>query len=197
MNTTNFTESDFDELEQILLSDYTPDSCMDIVTLEGFLTALIIGPVTVLPSKWLPFIWSGSTVTKKKLKFETEEELQRFFNLIMGLYNDIIHHFSESPDDFEPTFYERKVKGKTYTIVDEWCDGFLKGIKITGKAWQPLIKKRPDLLRPIKLFATREGWKKLEEAEDEEAMHEEWSVKIAPAVREIYKFWLPYRRRGS
>lgn len=75
-------------------------------------------------------------------------------------------------------------------------DGFLKGIKVSGKAWQPLIKKRPDLLRPIKLFATHEGWKELEEAEDEEAMHAEWSVKIAPAVREIYKFWLFYRKEA-
>lgn len=157
---------------------------------------MAIGPVTVLPSKWLSYIWSGSTVTKKKLRFESEEELQRFLTLIFEFYNDINLNISEYTDEFEPTFYERTVKGKTYTIVDEWCDGFLRGVKIAGKSWQPLAKKLPDRLRPIKLFATRKGWQELEEAKDHEAMHEEWSAKIAPAVKEIYKFWLSYRKEG-
>ena len=37
----------------------TPDECMDIVTLEGFLSALAIGPELVPPSVWLPLVWGG------------------------------------------------------------------------------------------------------------------------------------------
>ncbi len=32
------------ELDAFLMSDATPDECMDIVTLDGFLSALAIGP---------------------------------------------------------------------------------------------------------------------------------------------------------
>jgi hypothetical protein len=45
----------------------------------------------------------------------------------------------------------------------------------------------------MELFGTRTGWRKLEEA-GEAVMHSTWSVRIAPAVREIYAHWLPYRR---
>jgi hypothetical protein len=35
------------ELDAFLMSDATPDECMDIVTLDGFLSALAIGPELV------------------------------------------------------------------------------------------------------------------------------------------------------
>jgi hypothetical protein len=53
--------------------------------------------------------------------------------------------------------------------------------------------RRPELLKPMELFGTRAGWRKLE-AGGEAAMHATWSVRIAPAVREIYAYWLPYHR---
>jgi uncharacterized protein len=31
----------------------------DIVELEGFLTAIVIGPNTLLPTLWLPKVWGG------------------------------------------------------------------------------------------------------------------------------------------
>ena len=36
-------ESEFGELDELLLSDDVPEACMDVVTLEGFLTAIAIG----------------------------------------------------------------------------------------------------------------------------------------------------------
>jgi uncharacterized protein len=33
------------------------DTSMDFATLEGFLTAIAIGPRMVRPSDWLPCIW--------------------------------------------------------------------------------------------------------------------------------------------
>jgi hypothetical protein len=42
------------ELDAFLMSDATPDDCMDIVTLDGLLTAFVIGPELVPPSVWLP-----------------------------------------------------------------------------------------------------------------------------------------------
>ena len=42
------------ELHAFLMSDATPDECMGIVTLDGFLSALAIGPELVPPSVWLP-----------------------------------------------------------------------------------------------------------------------------------------------
>ena len=45
------SDDEYGELDDCLLSDELPEGCMDAVTLEGFLTAIAIGPVTVTPDQ--------------------------------------------------------------------------------------------------------------------------------------------------
>jgi uncharacterized protein len=111
----------------------------------------------------------------------------------MGFYNDIALQFDHAPDRFKPTFYESKVGAKRIQVVDEWCMGFLKGMRLDAVAWIPLRQQRPDLLKSLLLFGTRAGWSELK-AGDEEKMHGRWRKKIAPAVRQIHAFWAPHRR---
>jgi Uncharacterised protein family (UPF0149) len=80
----------------------------------------------------------------------------------MGFYNSIVADFEATPSKFAPTFYESKEKGKRVFIVDEWCVGFIKGMRMDATGWTPLKRERPDLLRPIKLFGTRGGWHECE-----------------------------------
>jgi uncharacterized protein len=116
--------------------------------------------------------------------------------LIMRLYNSVIMIFEIAPDEFSPTFYTHEVEGKAYTIVDEWCSGFLQGIALAGDAWQPLLDEKPGILRRFQLFATPEGWAELDAAPDEAVMHAEWSRKIVSTVRAIHAYRLP-NREGS
>lgn len=160
----------------------------DIVTLEGFLTAIVIGPNAISPLLWLPKVWGGRTP-----KFRDLDELNRFTALVMAYHNDIAAAFQSSPAQFLPTFYESKVGRRTILVVDEWCEGFMKGLRLDAKSWKPLERDRPELLKPIRLFGTRAGWRELK-AGGEVAMHATWSVKVAPAVRDIYSYWLPFRR---
>jgi uncharacterized protein len=53
------TDDEFGELDDLLLSDDPSEECMLAVTLEGFLTAIAIGPVTVTPEQWLPRVFGG------------------------------------------------------------------------------------------------------------------------------------------
>lgn len=46
------SEDEFEELNDLLLSDDLPEACMVAVTLEGFLKAISIGSVTVTPRHW-------------------------------------------------------------------------------------------------------------------------------------------------
>ncbi|MFZ4802085.1 MAG: UPF0149 family protein, partial [Chlorobium sp.] len=70
------TAHELDELQDFLLSDAVPQRAMLLDTLDGFFTALVIGPGTVLPSTWLPFVWDMSG-RKEEPKFETLEQAQR------------------------------------------------------------------------------------------------------------------------
>ena len=161
-------------------------------TLEGFLTAIAIGPVTVTPEQWLRRVFGGDREGPLP-ELPAIKVFKRVVNLILRLYNSVIMIFEIVPEKFSPTLYSHEVKGKTYTIVDEWCSGFLQGIALTGDAWQPLLDEKHSILRPFQLFATPEGWAELDAAVDEEAMHAQWSSKIAPTVRAIHAYWLPYR----
>jgi uncharacterized protein len=159
----------------------------DISTLEGFLTALVIGPNTVSPSVWMPKVWGTANP-----KFKSQDELNLFTALVMSYFNDLVEWFEQEPENFEPSFYEREVRGKTILVVDEWCFGFLKGMRLDRDGWKPLVNERPDLLKPLQLFGTPSGWRELE-AGGEVKMHALWSPRIAPAVREIHRYWLPHR----
>ena len=115
------TEDDYDELADWL--EHRRIGITDIVELEGFLTALVIGPNAVSPIVWLPKVWGG-----RKPKFTDLAEMNRFVALVMGLFNDIVFCFEQAPQEFQPNFYESKVKGRRIIIVDEWCWGFLERI---------------------------------------------------------------------
>jgi uncharacterized protein len=189
-------EGEFGELDDLLLSDDLPEACMDVVTLEGFLTAIVIGPVTMTPEHWLPRVF-GSDAEDPMPEPPSVKVFKSVVNLIMRLYNSVIMIFDIAPDEFRPTFYTHEVEAKTYTIVDEWCSGFLQGIALAGDAWQPLLDEKPGILRPFQLFATPEGWTELDAAVDEAVMHAEWSSKIEPTVRAIHAYWLPYREGSA
>jgi uncharacterized protein len=182
----DFSEENFQALSEWLIR--RGKGIFDIVELDGFLTAIVIGPNTLSPLKWLPKVGGG-----KVPKFKDLEEMNRFIALVMGYYNSIVTIFESEPGQFEPTFYERKVGGKTVVIVDEWCCGFLKGMRLDSPGWKPLKRRRPELLRPLELFGTRAGWRELKAGGDART-HATWSPRIAPAVREIYAFCLPHRQ---
>ena len=48
---------DLELLDAFLLSDRAPDNGMGLSDLDGFLSGLVVGPETILPSEWLPYVW--------------------------------------------------------------------------------------------------------------------------------------------
>ena len=112
------SDSEFGELDDLLLSDDLSEECMDAITLERFLTAIAIGPVTVSPEQLLPKVF-GSGPEDPMPEIPSIKIFERVINLIMRFYNSVLMIFEIGPEKFSPTFYIREVEGKTYTIVDE------------------------------------------------------------------------------
>lgn len=46
----SLSDIEIDELAEFLIYDETSKECMDISTLDGFLTGRVIGPETIMPS---------------------------------------------------------------------------------------------------------------------------------------------------
>jgi len=72
--------------------------------------------------------------------------------------------------DFEPVFLERAGAGVAVMIVDEWCEGYVRGMALAAQEWQRAGEEMAVLLSPI--------------------------LAIAPHAREIYRYWLSRRAEG-
>jgi len=57
--------------------------------------------------------------------------------------NDIAVTLTQFPQYYEPLFLERDHKGRTVSIVDEWCCGYVKGIALDPSGWKPFIEEHP------------------------------------------------------
>ncbi len=189
------TDEEIRELDEFLASESVPKDTMGVSMLDGFLTGIAVHPDVIMPSEWLPHVWGGG----EQAVFEDQKEAGRIFGLFMRHLNDILSALRDDPDRFEPLFYEREVEGKTYTIVDDWCAGFMQAVnKVRPKSWEPMQEEGEGVawLLPMEMFASDKGWGILESAEDQEKAHEEWASKIVPAVRAINDFWTEHRRKA-
>ncbi len=75
---------------------------MDAVTLEGFLTAIAIGPVTVNPEQWLPHVF-GSGPNNTMPEFPAIKRFELVVKFIMRFYSSAIMIFEIAPEKFSPS----------------------------------------------------------------------------------------------
>ena len=58
-HTSGAGSPDLNLLEGWLTSDRAHEDAMELSELDGFLTAIAIGPELIMPSEWLPVVWGG------------------------------------------------------------------------------------------------------------------------------------------
>lgn len=127
------SEEELCELDDALLNRFDEDSeplpgdegIIDVSELDGLLTAVVSSPVMIMPSLWFPAVWGDYPPV-----FESDAEVERVFSLMIRHMNGIAATLMNSPDAFEPLFYYREVDGKEVTVVDEWCEGSMRGIEL-------------------------------------------------------------------
>jgi len=196
----NLSEAEIEHLNQFLLDripedaddEYTEDTdegILDISELDGFFTAIVSSPVMIPPSQWLPAVWG-----EYEPVWESEKEFEGIFTLLMRHMNGIAATLMEQPEDFEALFLERVVKGKTYTIVDEWCHGYLRGVALAAAQWDSAGQEMATLLTPIRAFTGETKWRG---HDFDESDKENIRQAIEPNVREIHAYWLMRRSENT
>lgn len=184
------SDGELDELDKFLLSDAVTDEAMDISMLDGFLTALAIGPNTLPPRQWMPIIWGGP------MTWDNENVAKRMMSLVFRHANDILFTLRSHPNEFEPLLYEGEQKGRQVPIIDEWCSGFVKGMALDEAAWRPLMEsdEGDDMLFPILLYGTEAGWEQLQDDPALAARHDKFAASLGDCVMAIMDWWLPVRK---
>lgn len=179
---------EYDELESFLLSLEYDEAVLNMSEFDGFVTAIISAPETIPPTEWLQLVWGGD---RNSPALESPEDFERLVGLMMRHYNTTAITLLEDPDSFEPWFMENRVEGKTYLVVDDWCIGYMKGVMLRPERWQQAEPDLFEILSPIPLFTSDEGWDLLDQLADK---HVEYlQNQVAPAARAAHAYWLGNR----
>lgn len=190
---TPLSETELDELDDFLMSNATGEDAMDLSMLDGFLTALAIGPHTVPADEWLPMVWG------RPVRWPGTAVAEHMTGLVLRHANHLSDHLRHEPDLFEPMLLEREVDGKAIPIIDEWCTGFMKGIELDAASWQFFreTEEGTELLHPFWLYGTEAGWDELAADPELAARHNEHAAALGENVIAILQWWLPVRMQGA
>jgi len=178
-----------DRIDEEDATEERDEGIWDVAELDGFFTAIVSGPTSIQPSQWLPAVWGDFEPV-----WDSEEAFKKILMLLMRHMNGIATALMENPEYFEPMFQERVIEGKTYTVVDEWCEGFRRGMMLAPDRWYTEGPEMTILLAPIMAFTSETKWSGHDFSGDE---CENIQKAIAPNVREIHAYWLARREKAG
>jgi uncharacterized protein len=185
MNDLNqaLSAEELDELGDFLSLPDMEDRSMDLSMLEGFLTAVIIGPHVVMPSQWLSWVWDAEE-GREEAVFSGLNQANRIMGLLMRFQNGIAHDFMTDPAAFEPMFWREARWGAA-----EWCEGFLLGTQFHSEAWAGLWLLQPTWATPFLRLGTDDGMR----ITVKEGVADRWMRAVAPTLGDIHAYWQAQR----
>lgn len=124
-----------------LLQQLPADAVMSLDGLDGYLTALLVGPPALLAgwptAQWLPAIWGGDDETGAAEAAPFASKRQRKTTVVMVLRH--LRHLSEqlhhAPDTWEPIFSVAEQGAREWVDARDWCTGFLQAVDLAPAAW--------------------------------------------------------------
>jgi uncharacterized protein len=188
MNDQPITDEDLDFIDSIFEKYATDNSIVSVSELDGFLTAIVSGPDMIMPSEWLPEIWGGA---EHMPNWESEDEVTRFIQIVMGIMNDNAEVLAEQPEDFQALVLVDMQQDKPVDVVSLWCCGYVRGVSMCGQTWTSLPEDLQAQLSCIALFGSEEGEEIIGDFADQEV--EALKQEIEPAARALHAYWLAKR----
>ena len=183
----SLSDAEIDELDAFLADEALEETSMDVSTLEGFLTAIVIGPRPVLPSQWLPWVWDMYEA-EASAEFVNEEQANRIMSFIMRHYNSVIRTFMDDPASFEPIFWRGDQWGAA-----EWSEGFVLGFQFNDEAWSALAIEHSTWFEPFFRLGTEEGI----EITSKEGSAGQWMDEIESSLVKVHAYWNEKRSSQS
>jgi uncharacterized protein len=139
---TPLTEEELSGLDD-LLTNLPADGSMTLDGMDGYLTALLVGPTPLASLKtadWLPLIWGGDA-EPAPAPFVSNQKRKRTTVLVLRHLRSIAAALSGPPDAWEPVFSVAEVpgtQGEELADATDWCLGFLAAMDLAPEAWTPL-----------------------------------------------------------
>ncbi len=153
---TPLTEEELSTLDD-LLTTLPTDGSMTLDGMDGYLTALLVGPPLfdkIAPADWIPAIWGGDLAPGTPAPFASNQKRKRTTVLVLRHLRSIAAALETAPDTWEPVFSVAEAPGsdgEELADATDWCMGFLAATDLAPAAWAPLFAD-PELgpaLAPI------------------------------------------------
>lgn len=166
---------DLGALDDFLASDRTPEECMQLSELDGFLAGVAIGPRLIMPSAWLPFVWRSDEPA-----FEDLRQANEMLGVIMRRYNEIIRLADAGPGAYQPVLAFDEAGA---ACPSDWAVGFIQAMGLCQDDWEPLATDpvAGSLIEPIMLIASTTDMANLHLDEDERLPDSEMDLLMAEA----------------
>lgn len=190
------SDDEIDELDRILMDQPGDLAPMSVSMLDGFLTAVVAGPNTIMPSMWMPWVWDVEEGVLRP-NFRTERAAQRFYELVFRHMNSIAAELMEAPEDFEPLLLENPNDGDPIPVLDDWCMGFMKGLVLDIEGWTSLTSSHAEWFTVLRLYGTEDGWEILQEHSNDLEQHFRYADQLPEDVKNICRYWLQRRGKGA
>ena len=141
---TPLAEDELAGLESLL--DALPvDGAMTLDGLDGYLTALLVGPPlwrTLATGEWLPAVWGGDPEPGTAAPFASNQKKKRTTVLVLRHLRSIAATLATAPLGWEPIFSVAELPGadgRELADAGDWCLGFLAATDLAPQAWAPLF----------------------------------------------------------
>lgn len=163
---------------------------MLIEDLDGFLTGVIVCPDMILPSRWMPHIWSQNGSEDHAPVFENMAQVQLITDLIMDHYNGIAKSLLPGPAAYEPVF---TVDTHNDDVLWElWAEGFARAMTLSPASWFTIVESGDtDAVTALSglrsLIAIATGESKLSKTEQDRLTAE--APDLIPEWVEILSYW--------
>jgi uncharacterized protein len=95
------SDEEYLRLKDSLVSAVAAGEGMLLSQLDGFLTAIAIGPEEIPPEEWLPRIWLG-----RSPRWASPAEAEDIYALIFRRYDEIRDTVAEGISRFTPVFWK-------------------------------------------------------------------------------------------
>jgi uncharacterized protein len=162
----------------------------DLSGLDGFVTALVIGPRFVEPPQWIGELLGGRAFLAGA---ETPEASA--IQAIVARYNHLSMTLSVEPDRYQPLL-ARHPDGSPDAAA--WAGGFMAAVEPRRQDWRDLLDgpgARRSLLAPI-LLHDAAGLDALRFSPTAKAYLDETCGRIRSTVIAAREFWAPRRNSG-
>lgn len=124
-----FTLSERESVARILREPAWPRETLNIYSLEGYLTALLVWPVALQPGAWLPPIWNEAS-WRVRPPIDTVDRYGEFVELIVGFLRAIDRGLLQAPPVFESVLHLPISDGLDTTERAQcWAHGFGRGLR--------------------------------------------------------------------